>query len=159
MAVRLPQRDEHVLLAVGVVRTEELLESSGSLPGVVVRDLAAEVVSDVSLSDSVHEVRADGTKEVSVDGAESATDEVPLVGAVVRELRVGVLKVGDHDEPVVDSEVRNTVVLDDFSEPSHLLSEKGEEGEHADKESVRDENVGTVTSVEDERFRVEVVGP
>lgn len=107
----------------------------------------------------MHEVRSDGTKEVSVDGAESATDEVPLVSAVVRELGVGVLKVGDHDEPVVDGEVRNTVVLDDFSETSHLLSKEGEEGEHSNEESVGNENVGTVTSVEDERFRVEVVGP
>lgn len=141
------------------MRAEELLQSRGSLPSVVVRDLTAEVVSDVSLGNSVHKVRTNGTEEVSVDGAKSATNEVPLVSAVVRKLRVGVLKVGDHDEPVVDSEVRNTVVLDDFSETAHLLSEEGEEGEHSDEESVGNENVGTVTSVEDERFRVEVVGP
>lgn len=104
----------------------------------------------------------------------------------MREGRVGVLQVRYHDEPVVTGvrqgcqkrtrskerrsgefgrkkkreslhrEVGDTVVLDDFSEASHLLSEEGEEGEHADEEGVRDENIRAVTSVENEGLGVEV---
>lgn len=125
----------------------------------MVGNLAGKVVADVSLGDSVHEVRADRAEEVSVHGAESTSDEVPFSSIVVRKGRVGVLKVGDHDEPVVDGEVGDTVVLDNFSKTSHFLTEEGEESEHSDEESIRDEDIHAVTSVENEGLGVKVVGP
>jgi hypothetical protein len=103
-----------------------------------------------------HEVRTDGAEKVSVHGAESTSDEVPFSSIVVRKGRIGVLKVGDHDEPVVDGEVGDTVVLDNFSETSHFLTEEGEESEHSDEESIRDEDIHAVTSVENEGLGVKV---
>jgi hypothetical protein len=73
--------------------------------------------------------------------------------------RVGVLKVRDHDEPVVRVEVRDTPVLDDGREATHVVTENGEETAHAEEESVGDEDLLAVTGVEDERVGVEVVGP
>jgi hypothetical protein len=69
------------------------------------------------------------------------------------------IKINPETYPVVDGEVRDTVVLDDFSETSHLLTKDGEEGEHADEESIGNEHIGSVTGVENEGFGVEVVGP
>lgn len=113
----------------------------------------------MGLADAVHEVRSDRAHEVAVHRAEGAALEVPLVGRVVRQRRVGVLEVGDHDEPVVDAEVRDEVVLDDAGEATVEVAEEGDERDHADEESVREENLGAVALVEDERRRLEVVGP
>jgi hypothetical protein len=68
----------------------------------------------------------------------------------VREGGVGVLQIGDHDEPVVRVEVRDTPVLDDGGETSHVVTEDGEETAHAEEEGVRDEDLLAVTLVEDE---------
>jgi len=62
-----------------------------------VRDLGAQVVSNVGLSDTVEEE----TVNVAVDGAECAALEVEGLVAVVGEKRVGVLEVRDHYEPVL----------------------------------------------------------
>lgn len=51
-------------------------------------DLGGNVVSDVGLSDSVHEVRSDRSQHVSVDGAESSLGESPLSGTVMRQVGV-----------------------------------------------------------------------
>lgn len=89
----------HVLLGSVVVGAEELPERICRLPGVVVRDLGGDVVGDVRLADTVQDVLADGAHELSVDGGKGASGERPLVGGVVRENRVGVLEVGNEDEP------------------------------------------------------------
>ena len=62
---------------------EELLKSLCGLPGVVVGDLGGDVVGDVGLTDTVEDVRADWSEEVSVNGGERSTGEGPLVGGVV----------------------------------------------------------------------------
>jgi len=61
------------------------------------------VVGDVGLADTVEDVLADGAHELSVDGGEGTSREGPLVGGVVREDGVGVLQVGDEDEPAAGS--------------------------------------------------------
>jgi hypothetical protein len=81
--VRLPERDEHVLLGALVVLAEERLERRGGLPGVVVGDLGADVVRDVGLAQAVDEVGADGAKEGTVNGAEGAAGEGPELVRVV----------------------------------------------------------------------------
>jgi hypothetical protein len=60
-----------------------------------VRDLGGNVVGNVGLGDTVHEVGSDGTHQVTVDGAEGSTGEGPLSSAVVGDVGVGVLEVGD----------------------------------------------------------------
>lgn len=97
-------------LEVGVtIGAEELLESSASFPGVVMRDLARNVVQNVGLRDTMSSVGSDPahettkvTEEVAIKGGESTTGEGELWCAVVGKQRVGVLEERDQDEPVVD---------------------------------------------------------
>lgn len=79
----LPKRDEDVLGALDVVVAKTSLKRLSSLPGVVVRDLARDVVEDVGLGNTVEEVRADGAEPIAVNGAKSATRESPGFGLVV----------------------------------------------------------------------------
>jgi hypothetical protein len=66
----------------------------GGLVGVVEGDGANVVVEDVGLDDAVEEVAADEAS-LAVDGSSGATDEVPLLGVVVRKRGVSVLEEGD----------------------------------------------------------------
>ena len=75
----------------------------------VVRDLAVDMVGDVSLGDTV---RAGGsnpghygsevTKEVTVISRQGTTGECKLAHTIMREEGVGVLQESDQHEPVVD---------------------------------------------------------
>lgn len=86
-----------------VVRAEELLEGVCGLPSVVVGDLGRDVVGNVGLADTVEEPSANGAEHVSVNGGEGTSGKGPLVGRVVGQERVGVLEVGDEDEPAAVS--------------------------------------------------------
>lgn len=79
-----------------VVLTHDWLDGLGGFVGMVERDRGDVVVEDVGLDDAVEEVTADEAK-LTVDGRGRATGEVPRLASVVRERRVGVLKVGDGD--------------------------------------------------------------
>ena len=94
-----------MLVGLVVVLTEESLQSLCGLPSVVVGHLGRDVVSNVGLGDTVEGDGADPSEELSVDSAESASGEGPLVGRVVGQEGVGVLKEGDQDEPVVNPEI------------------------------------------------------
>lgn len=59
-------------------------------------NLREHVVDDVVLNDAVKDVAADEA-EFTVDGRGSALDESPVLGLVVRRLRVGVMEVCDGD--------------------------------------------------------------
>ena len=80
------------------------------------RHLGEEVVDDVEVGNTVEEEVAHCAEEVTVDGSSSTAGVRPLLIAVVGQLGVGVVEVGDHDEPVVDAEPWNAVVLDDVCE-------------------------------------------
>lgn len=83
------------LLGIGaIVLAHDRLDGLGGLVGVVEGDGADVVVQDVGLDDTVEEVAADEAK-LTVDGRGGATDEVPLIGSVVREGGVGVLEESD----------------------------------------------------------------
>lgn len=155
---RLPERHPHVLVGAVVVRSQVSLEGLGGFPGVVVWDLGVDVVCDVRLSDAVQQVRANqGTHPLAVDGAESASREGPDVGGVVREEWVGVLKESDHDQPVVDANVWDTVVLHDSAKGSQVGGVgKGSDGEA--NTNVRRNNLHPVSLVKDDRVWVEVAG-
>jgi len=49
----------------------------------------------------VEEETADPAEKRSVDGGDGTADEGPLFLAVVRDARVGVVEVCEHDDPVV----------------------------------------------------------
>lgn len=105
----LVEGNEHVLLGSLVVRAEELLECVCGLPSVVVGNLGGSVVSDVGLADTVKNPSTNGAHESSVNGGKSSSGKGPLLGRVMGQDGVGVLEVGDEDEPVVDVEVWDTV--------------------------------------------------
>jgi hypothetical protein len=70
-----------------------------------------------------------------------------------------VLKERNHNEPVVREEVGNSIVLDDVSETADVVTEDGESSEGEDEEEVGEEDLVTVTLVEDDGVGGEVVRP
>jgi len=75
----------------------------------VVRDLAVDVVGNVSFRDAMRAGGSDPghdrskvTKEVTVISRQGTTGESELPWAIVREEGVGMLQESDQDEPVVN---------------------------------------------------------
>lgn len=77
-----------------VVVAHDVLDGLAGLVGVVEGDVADIVVQNVGLDDAVEDVAADKA-EVTVDGGGGSADEVPNLGLVVGEGRVGVLEESD----------------------------------------------------------------
>lgn len=94
--------------------TAHLLDGLGRLLGVVVGDAVVDVVQDVGVRDAVPQ-RVEDT-EGAVDGGELAAHGGEGALAVVGDVRVGVLQVGDGHEVVVDDEVGDDVVARDGGE-------------------------------------------
>jgi len=90
----------------------------------VMRDLAVDMVGDVSLRDAVgaggsdpgHD-RPEVTKEVTVISRQGTTSESELAGAIMREEGIGVLQESDQHEPMIDPEIRDEVGTEDLEEP------------------------------------------
>ena len=74
------------------------------------------MVGDVVVRHVMEEETASPTEEWSVDGGNGATDESPRVLAEVRHRRVGMVKIGEHNDPVVRQQVGNSIILDDRRE-------------------------------------------
>ena len=74
------------------------IRHSTSLTGRTERHLGEEVVDDVVVGDVVEEEASLPAEEGTVDSGSGATLEVPLFSTVVREARVSVVQVGDHDD-------------------------------------------------------------
>ena len=144
-------------IIIDVVLAEELLEAGGGFLSMVERHLGEQMVSNVSVDDTMkHMVKE--FAERAVDGAEGSTLEVPDVLAVVGQLRVGVLEEGDEDQPKVDKEVGDNVVLCHGEERG--LERGVDEGSQGDKNSeVREDNVGEVAGFKEGRPGVKVGGP
>lgn len=83
LPVVVPNRDQKVLIRVMVVLSDKVLDRLRSLPSVVMRDLAGNVMSDVGLANSVKDVLSDRSKELSVKRAKSTLGKGPLFGRVV----------------------------------------------------------------------------
>lgn len=89
------QEPEGAALSVGaIVAAHDGLDGLRSLVGVVEGDGADVVVKDVRLDDTVQELSANKAK-LTIDGGGSAANVVPALTTVVRECRIGVLKVRD----------------------------------------------------------------
>jgi len=92
-------------------------------PGIVMGDLAMDVVSDVSLGNTMcaggsnpgHN-GSEVAKEVTIISRQGTTGKSKLARTIMREERVGVLQEGDQYEPVVDPEVRDKVGAEDLKE-------------------------------------------
>jgi hypothetical protein len=140
-----------------VVRAEELLESVCGLPSVVVGNLGGDVVGNVGFTNTVEDVRANGSEEVSVNGGKSSTGKGPLVSRVVGQDGVGVLEVGNENEPVVNPKVRNGVKHEHLGNRA-LVGPVAKTSHDRGDTDVGQDNVKVVTSLEDDGSGVEVVG-
>jgi len=157
LPVVVPDRDQKVLIRVMVVLSNKVLDGLGSLPSVVMRDLAGNVMSDVGLANSVKNVLSDRAKELSVKSAESTLGKGPLFGRVVGQKRVGVLSKRNSDQPMVDLQVRQDVENKDLLE-STLRHPVSNDGEDDSETEVGDQDLGSVFRLEDDGRGGEVVG-
>jgi hypothetical protein len=92
-------RLQKVLVRVVVVLSDVVLDGLGSVPSGVVGDLAGYVVGDVGLADPVQDVLADRAEEFTVESAQSALGESPLLGRVVSCERMGSQSVSSEQRP------------------------------------------------------------
>ena len=156
--VAVPECLEALGIIIVVVFANECLEVLSSLRAVVERHLGEEVVDDVEVSDVVEEESSLPTENGSVNGSSSTTLEVPFLSAVVGHDGVGVVEVSNHDEPVRNTEPRETVVFDSISS-SEGVARVGDTPDHGG-----DTNVGHDDSIalglgEEDGVGIEVVGP
>ena len=126
------------------------------------------------LADSVQNVGTDRAEEVAVNGRERTAGKRPLRGTVVGDDWVGVLtgqasvalkasvefrranlEESDHDEPVVDTEVGDAVVLNQAG-PADLKANVVEDTTHGEEGDVRHDDLIAVALVEEDRARVEI---
>lgn len=73
--------------------------------GVIPRDGRNEMVEDVRLDNTVHEVTANDAK-LTIDGRHSATSEVPRAGLIVGKSGIGMLEEGNPHYPYVSFSLR-----------------------------------------------------
>ena len=78
------------------------------------------MVSDMSLGDSVQDVRSDKAEELAINGRQSPARESPFRGGVVRKDGVGVLKVSDHDQPAAVA----VSMAEPMNRDAHLLTQR-----------------------------------
>lgn len=88
---------ERTVLGIGsIMSAHNLLDGIRSLVCVIERNCADVVVQNVGLDDSVKELSANET-EFSIDRGSRSSSIRPAFASVMRERRIGVLKVGDGD--------------------------------------------------------------
>jgi hypothetical protein len=114
---------------------QALAKSVRSLPSVIVRDFAGDVMENVGLGDTVGSMSTNPThdwakitKEVAVQSSQCTTGESELRSTVVREDGVSMLKECNEDKPVVDPEVGYQVDAEHSRE-----SESVDGGRHSGK--------------------------
>lgn len=131
------------------------LDGLGGLIRVVEGDAADIVVEDMSLDDAVEKVAADEA-HLTINGSSGTTDEVPLIVGVVGKGRVGVLKEGDGNEPVVNPEVGNKVP-DGHVVETELLDEEVQSSGHQTDTNIAEDDELSVTVLIQRAAGVEVV--
>lgn len=92
------------LLVFAVRLAQQRLDGPRGLFGIILRDAREQVVDDVEVGDVVHQVLA-AEPEAAVDRGRGALEEGPGFGLVFGDVGVGVVKVGDGYDPVVDPHV------------------------------------------------------
>jgi hypothetical protein len=116
------------------------------------------VVDDVVVGDIVQEETALPAQEIPVNSARCATLVAPLLVAIMGKQGVGVMQVGDHDEPMGDGKPGNAVVFDDFG-GTPLVARPDDTIDHGSNASIGHENKIALAFSEEHRVRVEMIGP
>jgi len=116
-----PSRVTSLQLDAGTSKTGS--QSIAGFPGMVVGNLAVNVVGDMSLRDTVRAGGGDPghggsevTEEATIISGQGTTGESELAGTVMRKEGVSVLQESDQYKPVVDPEVRNEVGAEDLED-------------------------------------------
>lgn len=114
--------------------------------------LGEEVVDDVEVSDTVEEEVSLPAEEVPVDGRSGTAGVAPGITAVVGDDGVGVVQVGDHDEPVSHQEPGDTVHLEDHGTAPDIAGALDEPA-HRDETDVGEDDEGTLILGEEDGGR------
>jgi len=139
-----------------VVVLKNLLDGFSNLGLVVEGDGREEMVSNMVMRDVVKEETTSPTQKWPVNSGCSATEEGPLLVAVVSDGWVGVVEVGKHDNPVVGEQVRNEVKFDEVAK-ANLLGPQVKDGRHNGQADVRSDDSIPFMRFEERRRRFEVV--
>lgn len=117
-------------------------------------NLREEMVNDVVVDDVVKEVAADPA-EITVNGGEGALNKGPALGLEVRDVGVGMVEIGDGNQPVVNPHVGL-----DVHEENHLPADVGrgkvEDVSHDGEAEIGDGNEDGLAGTEDGRGGLEV---
>jgi len=139
-----------------VVLLENLLDGFSNLGLVVEGDGREEMVSNMVVRDVVKEETTGPAQKWPVNSGGSATEEGPLLVAVVSDGWVGVVEIGKHDDPVVGEQVRNEVKFDEVAE-TNLLGPQIKDGRHNGQTDVGSDDSVSFMGFEERRRRFEMV--
>ncbi|KAH3668267.1 hypothetical protein OGAPHI_002021 [Ogataea philodendri] len=149
-----PQGLPHGLTRVAVVRAHSLLQAIGGWSGVVVGNTRDIMVQNVGFNNVVEEEPTNKAK-VSVNGCSSASSKRPFVAVIVWQSHVGMLEVGDENQPVVGEDVWNQPVdcpVESTKALAPLVTDESL-GQHTD---VGQHNVPEVTLLKNRRHWIVV---
>jgi len=116
------------------------------------------VMSNVVVRNVVQEETANWTKERSINGGDSSTDERPGVFAEMRHSGIRVVKVSQHDDPMVCEEVRNRVEFDDGRDV-RPFDPCVDDGSHGEEAQIREYDLPSLFLFEESAVRRVVVRP
>lgn len=129
--------------------THDLTNGLSSLTAIVKGNTRHKVVEHVSLNNIMENMLADESK-VTVNSGRSSTSKVPLGCSIVRKTRIGVLQVGNVDEPVVHPHPGEDV-HDEHGEESKALDSKVECSQGGNNSNIANHNVGIVLLIKQRR--------
>ena len=117
-----------------VILTTHLLDGLRSFLRMVEGHLGEEVVAHVCVSDVVQAV-VHNEAERSIHGTQSSTEEIPLLPTEVRNVRGGMLEVGDEHQVVVGHHQRRQVVRP-HAAPTEGLDSVAHNGQHTEETGI-----------------------
>lgn len=154
VAPRVVERLPNRCVILQVVVAKYLLDRLSGLLRVVVRHLGEQMVRHMRVGD-VMERRVQDGAERAVHRRQGSLQEAEAAAAVVRDVRGGVLQVGDQYQMVVDNQVRHAVVEGNVRK-SEGVDAPGDPSDGGEEHDVGHHDVPPVSSGEELRRRVEM---
>lgn len=153
-----PQRLEHWCVRISIVLPDEIAEVLRRFGSMIEWHFGEEMVDDVVVGYIMQEKSPLPSQEVTVHCAGCAALKGPFLLAEVWQLRVGVMEICDHDEPMGDSEPGYTVIFYNIgrSEKRAGISDKPGHGKYAD---IRENNGVALAGIKNGRRRIEMICP
>lgn len=104
----------------------------------------------------MQEEAAHPAHERAIDGGSGTAEESERVVAEVGHRGVGVVEVGEHDDPVVREDVWDQVELDECRDRG-VVRPDGQEGSPRDEANVSDDHTSAIRLAEERRRREPVL--